>query len=786
LRLGVFAVNSEKGRLAVDRPLIWITAIYAIGIIVGKALNLPILFTSCVLLIFLTLSLYSVINKLNFSPFLIALCLITGILSYQVRNIPNKNDISNYADKGYLAITGMVDDAPKEKNGKRSFPLKVETPGKGKVYVSIQDNSSELQYGDRIEVRGVISQSDQYANPLMPEGRKIYFLSSYYYKVISSGGGSSLKKLSLWLSFHFNRVLNLVLPQKEASLLGSILLGSSVSPLPSEMQETYRQAGLIHLLVVSGTQVSILIGVCLGITRGIGLPLWLAIALTSFLNILLVVMTGTGASILRAAIMGETALVGLLFERQKEVYTALALSALALLIIDPMTLFDIGFQLSFLATWALVYIAPVLQQKLPQLLAVSLAPIIATAPVIALNFNQITPGAVISNLLVLPWVEFLVILGCLTTLLGFIVLPLAQILGNTIWLMLTILDKIAGFVAAMPGACFYIGVPSIPLIAGYYAGLISLIEIKSARFRLALMVLIIIFVVTWQGALASVGLGGGELIVTFIDVGQGDSALIETPEGKNILIDGGGVDSVRCIGRSGDRDLDIRGLGYQDKIGEKVVVPFLRKKGINKLDLVILTHPHADHLGGLNVVLEKMKVDQVLDSGQTYASNAYQRFKMLIKANKIRYSIAKAGGVVSFGQNIKGYILSPLPPMLGDTNSDSIVMRLVYGDISFLFTGDLEKEGEERVLNFAFHIPHSTFLKVGHHGSSTSTSDEFLRAVRPKYAVISVGKHNRYRHPFPGTLKKLEIAGIKYYRTDEDGGVVVRTNGRELQVLPCK
>ncbi|MDD4178836.1 MAG: DNA internalization-related competence protein ComEC/Rec2 [Candidatus Margulisbacteria bacterium] len=733
---------------------------------------MPIIVTSIILLIFLILALYAIINKLNFSYFLIALCLIVGALSYQTRNIPDKNDISNYVDKGYLTITGMVDNTPKEKNGKISFPLKAETPGKGKVYVSLQGSLNDLQYGDRIEVRGVISQSDQYVNPLMPEGKKIYFLSSYYCKKLSSGGGSELKRLSLWLSFHFNRVLNLVLPQKEASLLGSILLGSSVSPLPSEMQETYRQAGLIHLLVVSGTQVSILIGVCLGITRGVGLPLWLAVVVTSFLNLLLVVMTGAGASILRAAIMGETALVGLLFERQKEVYTALALSALILLIVDPMTLFDIGFQLSFLATWALVYIAPVLQQKLPQLLAISLAPIIATAPVIALNFNQITPGAVISNLLVLPWVEFLVILGCLTTLLGFIFLPLAQILGNTIWLMLTILDKIAGFVAAMPGACFYIGVPSIPLVAAYYVGLISLIELRSVRFRLALIGLIIIFVITWQGALAPASLGGGEMVVTFIDVGQGDSVLIETPEGKKVLIDGGGIDGTKEI--------------EEDKIGSKVVVPFLRKKGINKLDLVVLTHPHADHLGGLNVVLDKIKVDQVLDSGQTYASEAYKRFRMLIKANKIRYSIAKAGGILSFGQNIKGYILSPINPMLGDTNSDSIVMRLVYGDISFLFTGDLEKEGEERVLQSTFHNPHSTFLKVGHHGSSTSTSDEFLKAVRPKYAVISVGKHNRYRHPFPGTLKKLDCTGIKYYRTDDDGGVVVRTNGHELQVLPRK
>jgi competence protein ComEC len=289
----------------------------------------------------------------------------------------------------------------------------------------------------------------------------------------------------------------------------------------------------------------------------------------------------------------------------------------------------------------------------------------------------------------------------------------------------------------------------------------------------------------WDQVVSAKVYGSKELVVTFLDVGQGDCILVETPEGRKFLIDGGGVDQAEDIRRSGNQDLEIGGLGYRaykDAVGAKVVVPFLRRKGINQLDLVILTHPHADHVGGLNEVLEEIKVDQVLDSGQIYESQAYKRFRALIEANKIKYSVGRVGQVIHFAENIVGYILNPFDPLLGDPNSDSVVMRLVYGDVSFLFTGDMERSEEERILRSSVFGLQSSVLKVGHHGSSTSTSDEFLKAVNPRIAVISVGKHNRYHHPHPSTLQKLREAGVMIYRTDEDGTVVIRTDGKGLTV----
>jgi competence protein ComEC len=757
-------------------PVVFITIAYSVGIVVGKLLNAPLWFILATMLIFSAIMFYAHLNKLRTSIFVLILFALAGAFALQISGLLHQDGLAPLLGKGFQTINGYVADEPKYKENGVSLKIKPDEMAGGEFYVWLNDPGCKINYGDNIKLRGELSEAQSFANPLLPRGMKIYKLFAVYYEILPGNRANPLKKIALGFSRRFNDVLTRILPPKEATLLGSILLGTTVSPIDDETKTNYRQAGLIHLLVASGTQVSILIGVCLGLMRFCRLPNWSAILITSLFNLLLVIVTGGGASILRAAIMGEVMLIGLMFERQGEIYTTLALSALVLIIVDPNTLFDLGFQLSFAATWALVYIAPVLEKKMPQIMAVTAAPLLATTPIVAYNLSQVTPGGIISNFLVIPWVEFLTIFGFVTAVSGFFFLPLAQLFGNTLWLMLVLLDKIVVLVPSLPGACFYIQAPSIVLAGGYYVGLVLAVEflrktgkmiITKKRLGFALVLMLSLFV--WDRAFSAPALSDRQMTVTVIDVGQGDSILVEPPDGKKILIDGGGI----------EKDND------DDPIGSKIVVPFLHRKGINHLDLVILTHPHADHLGGLNKVLEEIKVDEVLDGGQVYASRAYQRFKELVAANQIKYELGRAGQVIDLDQEIKGYILNPSDPLLGDTNSDSIVMRLVYGAVSFLLTGDLGKPGEERVLNSGAALS-ATVLKVGHHGSATATTDEFLKAVNPKYAVISVGKHNRYRHPAVSTLNKLLSAGIKVYRTDDNGAVEIKTDGKELAIAPQK
>ena len=586
-------------------------------------------------------------------------------------------------------------------------------------------------------------------------------------------------------NFLVNKIISIhqqTLPKDYANLLGSIIFGLKASPISPELKDDYKKAGVIHILVASGQQVAILIGVCLAVRRFFKIPILLTVILISILNLIFVFMTGAGPSIIRAAIMGELTLLGLLFERERDFYTSLAMAALLILIWDPLTLFDIGFQLTFTATWSLVYLAPLIEDSLkkfiPQIiaspLAVAIAPVSVTTPISVYYFNQLSLIAVFSNLLVVPLAEILTVLGFLSTVLGLIFLPLAEIINGTNFLLLKCLNSIVEFFSHLPGAYAYVVQPSLPLMIGYYAGIVWLANelkagIKMTKNRLIIIGLTLIALIIWHSALSSQGiaqnLGPKELRVSVLDVGQGDSILVEAPSGKKLLIDGG-------EGRKG-----------------KGALPILSRKGINKLDMVILTHPHDDHVGGLPAVLKNVKVDEVLDSGQPHPSKAYIQFLSLVNQKEISYKLARAGQIIDLGADIKGYVLNPSEPFFegtrSDLNNNSVVIRLVYKKVAILLTGDLEKEGEGRVLNSGMDLK-SDVLKVGHHGSSTATSERFLKIVDPKVAIISVGAGNPFHHPHPSALKRLEVHGIQVYRTDKNGTIIVKTDGEKLLVEVSK
>lgn len=745
-------------------PIVIFAAIFSLGIIVEKYLSVPLWANILFCLVFLAVTFYAGLKKLNLIFFIYILAFLAGLLNLSVRSVSTIDPLAKYVDKGYVQLTGEVRGDWRADNS--SFPLTISGET---ITVYLNEAAEPVNYGDRVRVGGTLTESVGYANPLLLPGQHYRSFLATDHHQLSSGGGNLFFKLAFFFKHHFNLVLSQVLPPEQGELLGSILLGSSVTPISAEKKEVYRSAGLIHLLVVSGTQVSILIGVCLSFCRFLKMPLWPAVIGTSLFNLMLVLVTGGGASIMRAGIMGEIALIGLLFEREKETYAALALSALILLVIDPNNIFNIGFQLSFAATLGLVYVAPALGKGL---LATSLAPLLTTSPLIFYYFSQLSPGALLANLLVLPWLEFLVILGFATILTGFIFMPLAQIFGGTLWLLLLSLDLIAKVIAGLPGAIFYLPAPSWPLIAGYYVFLLVAIGLaKRGNFwrltgkRALIICCFAAMILVWHLAAAPAGLGPSELTVTFLDVGQGDCALIETPSGGKILVDGGGKESADTKAQTG--------------VGEKVVVPFLRRKGINKLSLVVLTHPHLDHFGGLIPVLEKIKVAQLIDNGGESNSPAYRRFRRLVEQNRIKYQRGILGQVLDLGGSIKGEILHPAFDLKGEPNTDSLVIRLLYGKISFMLTGDLDQQGEEEMLGLPLA---STVLKVGHHGSRTSTSDEFLDRVKPRIAVISAGRRNRFRHPHQSTLKKLAARGIRTYRTDLNGAVVVATDGRRVKV----
>ncbi|MFA5098300.1 MAG: DNA internalization-related competence protein ComEC/Rec2 [Candidatus Margulisiibacteriota bacterium] len=693
-----------------------------------------------------------------------------------------------------VRICGAVDSEPGNFGTYTGFDLKEDRTGKS-FKVMIFSGGKGYEYGDRIELKGSLMEARKPGNPYEMDYdsylREKGFAGSIsvfpdkdgYPKVIAKNKGNLFISLSLAVK---NKVMLLhkgAMPEPYSSLFGGILFGMKGSPVPDEVKSRYQKAGVVHILVASGQQVSILIGVSLLVLGAIRLPMPAAFIITSFITWSFAAMAGFGASITRSAIMGQLMIVGKAFDREGDFLNSLCLAAFILLMIDPNNLFDIGFQLSFLATWSLVYVVPIINEKLAQRLpgflsgpvSVACAPILATSPITAYNFSQLNPVAFLSNLLVVPAAELLTVLGFASTAAGLVLPHLGNFLDGAVFAIMFLLDLAVSLFASLPMSNYFIARPHFGWMIGYYICFLFLLKkAKDGQLRnvfinnkyvLVLSACLLFALLSFQALV----LGGNELSVSFIDVGQGDSILIEAPDGQKVLIDGGGKRSFN---------------GQEDKIGSRIVVPFLHNRGINKLDLVVLTHPHDDHVGGLVSVLKEIKTDKVIDPGFVYDSPAYENFLELIKRNKIKYATVKAGDIISIGA-VKGYVLSPPESFLkgteSDANNSSIVIRLVYGGTSFMLTGDAAFEAEKEMLDRGYYFM-SDVLKIGHHGSATSTSDEFLEAAAPKTAVICVGKGNKFGHPRPEVLEKLKQRGIKVYRTDEDGSVSMTSDGSRITI----
>ena len=256
-------------------------------------------------------------------------------------------------------------------------------------------------------------------------------------------------------------------------------------------------------------------------------------------------------------------------------------------------------------------------------------------------------------------------------------------------------------------------------------------------------------------------LAGPTLYVSFIDVGEGDSALIETPDGCAALVDAG-------PSRSGP-----------------AVVDFLRRRGVSRLDLLILTHPHSDHIGGAQAVLDAIPVEHVLDSGCNEGSPLQERTLRRIAEKRIPYKVAQGGQVFRLGAYATIEILlpprNPLTTDASSANNSCIAARVSFGRVGFLLLSDIESEAEEQLISGA-GAPKCDVLKVAHHGGYRSTSNELLRLAQPQYAVISVGAGNEYGHPHRETLRRLRAAGAVVERTDKLGTVYVATDGRSIRV----
>jgi competence protein ComEC len=362
------------------------------------------------------------------------------------------------------------------------------------------------------------------------------------------------------------------------------------------------------------------------------------------------------------------------------------------------------------------------------------------------------------------------IFGGIALLLGLVFQPLGQVAGWVAWVFLTYTIEMVRLTARVPFASMPVKMEGW-MVWGYYALLVGLTwwfkQTEERRRELwdrgtanvqtkfilgASAVLLILAFFAWRG------LPDGKLHVTFLDVGQGDAIFIQTPSGKQVLIDGGPSETQV-----------LSELGRQ--------MPFWDRT----LDLVILTHPDADHVSGLVPILERYQVDVVIHRQIEMESETYAYWLALVEAEGAVVHEGKTGMSLTLDQGLKMVVLHPDVGVWEDANNNSVVTRLTYGQVSFLLTGDIEAEVEETLVRARRDAPlQSTVLKAAHHGSCSSTSQSFLDVVGPEVVVISVGADNRFGHPCDEVLKRL--SGIPVYRTDEQGAVEFVSDGMQLWV----
>jgi len=591
------------------------------------------------------------------------------------------------------------------------------------------------------------------------------------------------------------------LDEKHADFLSAVWLGER-NMFPAEMKEKFIQSGTYHFTVVSGIHVFIVYSM---VTILLGIPATVRkrrIIAAIMLVVFYAFISGANPPVLRATIMAVTILASGLLKREPDRLSMLCLACLLLLVWNPMLLFRASFQLSFLAATAIVMFAPMVENFFLQAIArrrempnvrVSLsvpvpgfvavvgltrfqmyslrafshvmAIVVFMAPVTARYFGILAPVGILANPIVIPLIGPLLSLAALASVSGAFSMPIARLFSTANGLLMDVVFGLVEFFSGIKGGHFTVQSPPSWSIAFFYAAMFLVIFHKGIRLRKRVLVAVIAGLFACSIIACVFVITPSELEVVFLDVGQGDCIFIQLPDDGALLIDGGPV-------------------GRRSDVGERVITRFLREKRVRELEAVVVSHPQADHIGGLPYIVEHFPVKRLLTNGEQADTQAYKKLMDVVRERNIPVKTLAEGTVISAGEKVRIRALHPPrepPEREGlSTNGLSLVLQMSYGKIDFLFTGDIGAN-VERDLCEEYPDLESEVLKVPHHGSGRSSSMELLDAVRPQMAVVQVGRNNSFGHPNKETLERYESVKCRLLRTDMDGAITVTSNGKTFR-----
>ncbi|MFW6148282.1 MAG: DNA internalization-related competence protein ComEC/Rec2 [Atribacterota bacterium] len=804
LRSSSLSIKEKYLLSYLQRPLFSILLCYIAGIILQNNLryfDFRWIFLFCSIILISSLLIFKMqryVNRYVITIFLLLFFLLIGMLNTSYHLYPQgDNHIYNFFEKeGVILGTVYQAEIAGENNyqeiqlNSHSFQYYDEHfKTNGLVLLRLYSDNPILQYGDVIKARvtlkkpGLPGNFGEFNYREYLARKKIFLTANIINNQVSIVGHDEKVTIFSFIQSIKSKITQKIeqiyqFPARE--LIKAIVIGNRRG-IPQEWIRFFQDAGIMHILAISGLHVGIL-AMVLFFTFNL-IPHNLMKNNIKYLTIVLILigyaaMTGFRPSVSRATLMFAIVLGGRYFNRPYHLYNSLSLAALFILLWQPLYLFEAGFLLSFVVTFFIIYLTPILEDKfsfLPSIiskpLSISCSAWLGIIPLSAYFFYKISIIAILANMLIIPLIGIILVLALVTILLSFLYLPLASLSAMLNQAIISVLAFLSQLLSSFPFAYQYVAQPELYTIILYY--LIIFISFHNLHFWLHYnlwekkkkfwIISTLIFLFVFMQAFSFPKF----LEVHFINVGQGDCIFIKTPQRKNILIDGGGTP-------------------YNDyDVGSNTLIPYLRREGISQIDIMFLTHPDLDHLEGLIPVLDEMKVKLIIDSGITCNDETYRNFISLVRGNEdIDYYKAKKGDVISLNDDIDFFVLNSSGNLnydyLTDFNNQSIVLKLRYKKTNFLFTGDIEKATEINLLSWNDYLK-SDILKVAHHGSNSSTSRLFVEKVQPEIAVISVGP-NFYGHPHQEVIRRLEDRCQMLFRTDINGTILIECNGNQYSI----
>jgi competence protein ComEC len=649
----------------------------------------------------------------------------------------------------------------------------------------------DLAHGDAIEVVASLAPPQRMWNPSTGDPRASEALRG----VLRTGGALDVRivRRAAGVFAAIDRFRAKVRRRIEATfdpdlapMARALVLGESDLAPADDL--AFRASGLSHLLAVSGMHLVLVLAVVVRTLEGLfcrleplaarldGGRLAAAIGLPSAW--LYAEFAGAGGSTLRAAWMASVALGARAFGRRSDATRAFAISMAAMAIVQPLIAFDLSFALSAGATAGLLVFARPLGDALAsraparlvspaRAIATTLAASAPCAPILARFAPTVPLGGVLANLVAVPLGESAALPICLVhaCLSGW---PAAEAGCAAVASGALTLVRLIARGSAIPALTAQVPQPTAWQLA-VLAAMLAAIALRSPR-RAAWVTSGVVALTALELHARRAGAPHGVLRATFLDVGQGDGAILDLPDGEAIVVDGGGL------------------VGSPIDVGQAVLAPELRARRRAAIAFAVLTHPHPDHFGGLVTGLGAVTVGALWDTGQGEIEGAGGGYADLLAAMRARRVPVLRPDVLCGTRAVGGVTVEVLAPCPGPSsdlnpNDNSFVLRVTYGERTLLLVGDAQHEEEDELLGNATGSGlRADVLKIGHHGSATSSTPAFLAAVHPADAVISVGRRNRFGHPHPTTLRNLGEAGVRTWRTDRDGAVVVTTDGHELRI----